>query len=114
MLDIGESGYFDTISMGLFFFFHCIVLQISMRFEMTFLIKNKMEKKQACKFCPPLLHGFKNGPVISEFTFNHPFPFFAWGGGEEIVLNLRCTTCFVTIIKLTVYKCVGAFKFKKI
>lgn len=44
MLDIGESGYFDTISMGLFFF-HCIVLQISMRFEMTFLIKNKMEKK---------------------------------------------------------------------
>lgn len=44
MLVTGESGYFDTISMGLFFFFHCIVLQISMRFEMTFLIKNKMEK----------------------------------------------------------------------
>lgn len=42
MLVTGESGYFDTISMGLFF--HCIVLQISMRFEMTFLIKNKMEK----------------------------------------------------------------------
>lgn len=46
MLVTGESGYFDTISMGFFLFcFHCIVLQISMRFEMTFLIKNKMEKK---------------------------------------------------------------------
>lgn len=53
---IGESGYFDTISMGLFFF-HCIVLQISMRFEMTFLIKNKMEKKKLVNFGPPLLHG---------------------------------------------------------
>lgn len=86
-----------------------------MRFEMTFLIKNKMEKKnKLVNFAPHCFMGLKNGPVISEFTFNHPFSFFAWGGGEEIVLNLRCTTCFVTIIKLTVYKCVGAFKFKKI
>lgn len=59
MLVIGESGYFDTISMGLFFF-HCIVLQISMRFEMTFLIKNKMEKKQACKFWPHCFMGKTN------------------------------------------------------
>lgn len=43
-----------------FFFFHCIVLQISMRFEMTFLIKNKMEKKQACKFWPHCFMGKTN------------------------------------------------------
>lgn len=82
MLVIGESGYFDIISMGLFFSFHCIVLQISMRFEMTFLIKNKMEKKQACKFWPPLLHGLKKKQkktcYLIEFTFNHPL-LFRWG-----------------------------------
>lgn len=52
-----------------------------MRFEMTFLIKNKMEKKkQACKFWPPLLHGFKKKKTVSliEFTFNHTF-LFRWG-----------------------------------
>lgn len=70
MLVIGESGYFDTISMGLFFFFfHCIVLQISMRFEMTFLIKNKMEKKnKLVNFGPHCFMGKiikKKRPVIS-------------------------------------------------
>lgn len=84
MLDIGESGYFDTISMGLFFF-HCIVLQISMRFEMTFLIKNKMEKKQACKFCPPLLHGFKKMDLLSQnLHLITPFPFSLGVGGKKL------------------------------
>lgn len=51
----GESGYFDTISMG--FYFHCIVLQISMKFKMTFLIKKTKWKKMLVNFGPPLLHG---------------------------------------------------------
>lgn len=79
-----------------FFFFHCIVLQISMRFEMTFLIKYKMEKKQACKFWPLLLHRLNKIPVVfREVAFNH-LPFLQGLGGGA-VLNLRCKTFFVTI-----------------
>lgn len=76
MLVIGESGYFDTISMGLFFF-HCIVLQISMRFEMTFLIKNKMEKNKLVNF-GPTASWVKQTCYLIEFTFNHTF-LFRWG-----------------------------------
>lgn len=63
---------------------------------MTFLIKNKMEKKkQACKFWPPLLHGFKkkNKPVISQNLHLITLSFSA--GGERNcfkfeVYNLLC------------------------
>ena len=37
---MGLSGKVDVLTPFLWdFFFHCIVLQISIRFEMTFLIK---------------------------------------------------------------------------
>jgi len=82
------------------FFFHCIVLQISMQFEMAFLIKNKMKKKQnknqACKFWPPLLHMGKRKKdktcYLTEFTFNH-FSFSAGGKRSCFkfeVYNLLC------------------------
>lgn len=64
MLETGESGYFDTISMGFFFVLFSLYCFTDIHeIWNEFLIKNKMEKKQACKFSPRCFMG-KNAPVI--------------------------------------------------
>ena len=94
---IREGGCFDTISMG--FFFHCIVLQISIRFEMTFLIKRTKREKNKLVNCGPRCLRNDHRLIRIKITFSFPL-------GGKTVLNLSCTTCFVTI-KLNVYTCVG-------
>lgn len=45
-LGVFEGGHVEASSMGFCFDFLCIVLQLSMRFEITFLIKTTKLKKR--------------------------------------------------------------------
>lgn len=82
MLVIGESGYFDTISMGLFFFFfHCIVLQISIKLNDISNKEQNGKKNKLVNFGPHCFMGLKKQnkkPVISQNLHLITF-LFRWG-----------------------------------
>ena len=68
---------------------------------MTFLIKNtKPKKKEKHLYILAPTTYWKMTGLLMEFTSGHHF-LFCW---ENYVLNLRCTSCFVTI-KRNVYAC---------
>lgn len=65
-----------------------------MKFEMTFLIKNKIEKKKLVNFGPSA-SWVKQSCHLLDYRLS--LFLFCWGWGG--CLKSRCTSCFVIIIK---------------